>query len=180
MVQTQLRRQLGTFNDERPHPSLGDNAYSPDTREKVMTRWRLGLPLVTASLDALREVYAYTHRTKHACGGSSNTDWLGTIGQRLPQETTKSTERFAVNIWFALRCIGLCILRPTHRTSGPSSSTWTQRLHLFVHRQSFGQSSCLVSDTRYPLRPANVPIGRSIFIRETCFGTGTIRTVGPM
>jgi len=57
--QQQLRLPLGVFIEDRPHPSWGGNAYSLDTREEVVTRYLLGLPLETPELEALREVYAY-------------------------------------------------------------------------------------------------------------------------
>ena len=55
----QIRRPLGVFIDESPHPSWGGNAYSLDTREEVITRWFLGLPLESPELEVLRDVYAY-------------------------------------------------------------------------------------------------------------------------
>ena len=58
-AQHQLRQPLGIFTGERPHPSFGGNPYPDDKREEVITRYHLGLPLVTPELDSLREVYAY-------------------------------------------------------------------------------------------------------------------------
>ena len=59
-AQQQLCQPLGTFTGERPHSSfVGWNLYSDDKWEEVITRYHLGLSLVTPKLDALCDVYAY-------------------------------------------------------------------------------------------------------------------------
>ena len=54
-----LRRPLGTFEEERCHPSWGGNAYSQEMRGEVITWYELGLPLDSPELRELRQVYAY-------------------------------------------------------------------------------------------------------------------------
>lgn len=54
-----LRRPLGTFQEDKKHPSWGGNAYSQEVRGEVMTRYMLGLPLETPELQQLRAVYAF-------------------------------------------------------------------------------------------------------------------------
>ena len=48
------RAPLGTFTEARPHPSLGGNPYSDDFRLDVITRYQLGLPLESPTLEQLR------------------------------------------------------------------------------------------------------------------------------
>ena len=55
----QLRLPLGTFTRPEKHPSRGGNAYSQEVRAEVITRWQLGLPLVTPELTLLRQQYKY-------------------------------------------------------------------------------------------------------------------------
>jgi len=45
--------------DEKKHPSQGGNPYSQDMRDMVITRYQLGLPLVSPDLDELRQEYQY-------------------------------------------------------------------------------------------------------------------------
>jgi len=59
MTENRLRRPLGTFTKPTHHPSRGGNPYSIDFRTEVITRYQLGLPLVTPELEALRDLYAY-------------------------------------------------------------------------------------------------------------------------
>jgi hypothetical protein len=50
----QIRDPLGTFTNSRPHPSRGGNPYPDEMRHEVMTRYHLGIPLVSPELDLLR------------------------------------------------------------------------------------------------------------------------------
>lgn len=51
----QLRNPLGTYTvPAHAHPSRGGNPYDDDIRHDVITRYRLGLPLDTHSLNLLR------------------------------------------------------------------------------------------------------------------------------
>ena len=54
-----LRQPLGTFTEAGPHPSRGGNPYSDDYRNDVVTRYQLGIPLDTPTLNALRDEHAY-------------------------------------------------------------------------------------------------------------------------
>lgn len=55
----QLPRPRGTYTNDKPHPSRGGNPYSNDMRDDVVTRWRIGQPLDTPELNALRNEYKY-------------------------------------------------------------------------------------------------------------------------
>jgi hypothetical protein len=48
-----------TFVGEKKHPSRGGNPYSQDMRDLVITRYQLGLPLVSPDLDELNQEYQY-------------------------------------------------------------------------------------------------------------------------
>ena len=48
------RAPLGTFTEAKPHPSRGGNPYSDDFRNDVITRYQLGLPLESPTLEVLR------------------------------------------------------------------------------------------------------------------------------
>ena len=50
---------LGTFKGKKKHPSLGGNPYYPDIHKEVMTRFRLGLLLVTQELEVLHNNCVY-------------------------------------------------------------------------------------------------------------------------
>ena len=51
----QLRDPLGTFTNNRPHPSRGGNPYPNEVRHEVMMRYHLGIPLISAELEWLRD-----------------------------------------------------------------------------------------------------------------------------
>lgn len=53
-AQQRDNRPRGSFQDERPHPSRGGNAYPDAVRHDVLTRWRLGIPLDSPELNLLR------------------------------------------------------------------------------------------------------------------------------
>lgn len=53
-AQQRDNRPRGSFQDERPHPSRGGNAYPDEVRHDVLTRWRLGIPLDSPELNLLR------------------------------------------------------------------------------------------------------------------------------
>ena len=56
-----LRQPLGTFTVTGPHPSRSENPYSDDFRNDVITRYQLGIPLDTLTLNALRDEHSYPH-----------------------------------------------------------------------------------------------------------------------
>ena len=50
---------MDSSSPQKKHPSQGGNAYFQDMREEVITWFKLGLPMNTPELTALREEYQY-------------------------------------------------------------------------------------------------------------------------